>query len=311
MAVYRQVHTTFWQDPEMLEYDPEEKYFYLYLMTNPHTTQCGIYEISKKLMSVELGYSIDTVSILLDKFIDMDKILYSEETKEIFLINWLKYNSLKSPKVMSCVEKELKTVKNKDFLRLFRDICIQYEYPIDTISIDYGEEKEKEKEKEKEYIKSDSKNPTSPASISAEDEKPKNKTDHAKDIFNHWNNKNIIVHRNMTDKIKRAITGALKDYKPEEICKSIDNYSTILSNSDKYFWSYRWGIREFVLRGIDKFLDFEIAASNYARDNRDNKARDDPKGKGPAGPQKNFNNRDINSYDFDKFFTNLEVNKDE
>lgn len=134
----------------MIEYTPEEKYFYLYLMTNPHTTQCGIYEISKKLVSIELGYPMDTVSILLQKFIDRGKILYSESTKEVFLINWLKYNSLKSPKVMSCVEKELRTVKNKAFLRLFRELCIQYGYPIDTLSIDYGEEKEKKEEEEKE-----------------------------------------------------------------------------------------------------------------------------------------------------------------
>lgn len=162
MAVYRQVHTTFWQDPEMIEYEPEEKYFYLYLMTNPHTTQCGIYEVSPKLMSIELGYPIDTVSILLKKFVDRGKILYSNDTKEVFLINWLKYNSLKSPKVMACVEKELKGVKNKAFLDTFYTLCIQYEYPIDTLCIDYGEEEEKEEEdnkknkkNKKEYAKLD------------------------------------------------------------------------------------------------------------------------------------------------------------
>mgnify|MGYP000990330201 CR=1 FL=1 len=150
MAVFRQVHTTFWQDPEMIEYEPEEKYFYLYLMTNPHTTQCGIYEISLKLMSIELGYPMDTVSILLKKFIDRGKILYSKDTNEVFLLNWLKYNSIKSPKVMSCVEKELKNVKNKAFLKVFHDLCIRYGYPIDRLFIDYGEEEEQEQEEEKE-----------------------------------------------------------------------------------------------------------------------------------------------------------------
>lgn len=153
MAVYRQVHVSFWQDPELVEWDIKEKYFYLYLLTNPHTTQCGIYEISLKLMSVELGYPIDTVSILLQRFIDRHKILYSMDTNEIFLLNWLKYNSLKSPKVMSCVNKELKNVKNKPFLKIFRDLCIRYGYSIDRLCIDYGEEKEKEKEEEKEEEK--------------------------------------------------------------------------------------------------------------------------------------------------------------
>lgn len=53
MAVYRQVHVSFWQDPWVLELTPEEKYFYLYLMTNSKTKQCGCYEISKKVMCIE------------------------------------------------------------------------------------------------------------------------------------------------------------------------------------------------------------------------------------------------------------------
>lgn len=164
MAVYRQIHTSFWQDPEIIEYEPEEKYFYLYLMTNPHTTQCGIYEISLKIMSIELGYPIDTVLILLQKFIDRGKILYSKDTREIFLLNWLKYNSLKSPKVMACVEKELAEVKFKPFLKKFYDLCIQYKYPIDRLSIDWGEEKEEEKEEEEEKEKEKEEEKTSSGS---------------------------------------------------------------------------------------------------------------------------------------------------
>jgi len=33
MAVYRQVQTAFWQDDFVLQLTPEEKYFYLYLLT--------------------------------------------------------------------------------------------------------------------------------------------------------------------------------------------------------------------------------------------------------------------------------------
>jgi hypothetical protein len=278
MAVYRQIHTTFWQDPEMIEYDPEERYFYIYLMTNPHTRQCGIYEISKKIMAVELGYSIDTVSILLQKFIDRKKIFYSENTKEIYMTNWLKYNSLKSPKVMSCVNNELQTVKNKGFLKIFKDACIQYGYSIDRLLIDYGEEKEKEKEKEKEeeeeYTMSDSENPTLP------DEPPENINDSKKQqqkdkheiIFEYWNNKQIIQHRKLTDKLIRALNGALNDYSEKEICTAIDNYAEILAE-EKYYWSYKWGLKDFLSRGLEKFLDFEIAAKNYLTDK---KIRDGP-----------------------------------
>ena len=84
-------------------------------------------------------------------------------------------------------------------------------------------------------------------------------------IFNHWNSKSIIKHRKITDKLKRAINNALKDYSQDEICTAIDNYAIILAD-DKYYWTYKWGLQEFISRGLDKFLDFEVAANNYMKD---------------------------------------------
>lgn len=158
MAVYRLIHVSFWQDAFVLDLTPEEKYFYIYLMTNSKTSQCGIYELPKRIIETETGYNRETVDKLLQRFIDYGKILYSNETKEIMLLNWLKHNSLNSPKVQSCVKKELENVKNKEFVRIFYTLCIQYGYPIDTLSIDYGE-KEKEKDKKNNNTDADTDDP--------------------------------------------------------------------------------------------------------------------------------------------------------
>jgi uncharacterized phage protein (TIGR02220 family) len=154
MAVYRQIHVSFWQDAFVLELTPEEKYFYLYLMTNSKTSQCGIYELSKRIIETDTGYNRETVDKLVQRFVDYEKILYCNSTKEVIVLNWIKYNSISSPTVRSCILKELKNVKNIDFIRIFKKKCIEYKYPIDTLSIDQGEEEEEEKEKEeeKEYI---------------------------------------------------------------------------------------------------------------------------------------------------------------
>lgn len=149
MATYRQIHVSFWQDAFVLQLTPEEKYFYLYLMTNSKTTQCGIYELPKKVICLETGYNEETVDKLLKRFIDYGKILYSENTNEIMIINWMKYNFINSDKVKLCIEKELKNVKNKAFIETFNTVSIRYGYGIDSLSMVYGEEKEKEKEKEK------------------------------------------------------------------------------------------------------------------------------------------------------------------
>jgi uncharacterized phage protein (TIGR02220 family) len=150
MAKYRQVHTTFWDDSFVLDLTPEEKYFYLYLMTNSKTTQCGIYELPKRIIEMQTGYNRETVDKLLLRFIEYGKVLYNDPTKEIFMTNWAKYNWIKSPKVISCIEKELKSVKYQAFVKEYSNRLNEYGYGIDTVSIDLGEEEEKEKEEEEE-----------------------------------------------------------------------------------------------------------------------------------------------------------------
>lgn len=115
----------------------------MYLLTNDKTKQCGIYEISKSQISYDTGYNMDTVSILLEYFISSGKILFSEDSNEIAIKNWQKYNGNESPRVQKLVDEEIKLVKEKKL--------IQYLYPTHTVSILLRqEEEEKEREKEEE-----------------------------------------------------------------------------------------------------------------------------------------------------------------
>jgi hypothetical protein len=140
MAAFRKISVSFWSDSFVGDLTPEQKYFYLYLMTNDKTTQCGIYETSIRKMSFDTGYNQETVLKLISFFEEQNKIRFSKETNEIALLNWVKYNDSTSPKVMACVEKELIKVKNR--------VLIEYLYSMDTHP---QEEEEKEEEKEKEY----------------------------------------------------------------------------------------------------------------------------------------------------------------
>jgi hypothetical protein len=144
MAVFRKVHCSFWRDPFVIRLTPEQKYFYLYLMTNPSTKQCGIYEADTYTISHETGYNEATVKKLITFFESKGKVKFSEKTNEIALKNWSKYNDSNSPLVKKCIENELKSVKNR--------VLIQYVYSIDTQSQE-EEEKEEEKEKTKEEEK--------------------------------------------------------------------------------------------------------------------------------------------------------------
>tara|TARA_R110002020_G_scaffold92169_6_gene223356 strand:+ start:5991 stop:6641 length:651 start_codon:yes stop_codon:yes gene_type:complete len=146
MAKYRQIHTTFWNDPLILDLTPEQKYFYIYLLTNPNVTQCGIYEISIRQISYHTGYNNDTIKNLLDFFEKLKKIVYSKETNEIAVVNFLKYNGSESPSIKKCIEKDLNAVKNKDLI-----VCIQSD---DTLYTECGgNNKNKKKEEEEEEKK--------------------------------------------------------------------------------------------------------------------------------------------------------------
>ena len=150
MAIYRNVHVSFWNDTKIIdEMTPEDRYFMLYILSNPHTNQVGCYEISIRDISKETGYTEESVKKLLDRFEKKLKVArYSKKTKELLILNWHKYNWTTSPKVKACIEKELKTVKNKDFKEFINTICIPYIYPMYT----QNKKKKKNKNKIKNYI---------------------------------------------------------------------------------------------------------------------------------------------------------------
>ena len=131
MAVYRHIHIDYWQDGFVLDLTPEEKYFYIYLMTNSKTSQCGIYELPKRIIETETGYNRETVEKLLLRFEEYGKIVYCNESKELFLKNWIKHNKVISPKVKKCVEKELLYIKSRELIDLFLNECDKYGYHID------------------------------------------------------------------------------------------------------------------------------------------------------------------------------------
>lgn len=117
--VKRVVDTNFWMDMQVIEnYSIEDKYFSLYLMTNDKSTQVGIYALPKKVMSFETGFTSEIIQVLLDRFSQSyNKILYSEKTQEIALLDSLEVSLLKGGKPVSdLLERELSNVKDADLI---------------------------------------------------------------------------------------------------------------------------------------------------------------------------------------------------
>ena len=141
MAFYRTISISFWTDSKVVDtFTPEDKYFYLYLFTNPHTNLSGCYEISMKQVANETGYSMDTIENLIHRFENFHKVIrYSRQTKEILLLNWHKYNWTTSDKFLKSLNKEIQKVKQPEFQKYLVSVLngedtvsIRYQYRTDT-----------------------------------------------------------------------------------------------------------------------------------------------------------------------------------
>ena len=84
-----------------------------------------------------------------------------------------------------------------------------------------------------------------------------------REIYEHWNSKGIIKHRKMTTQMKSHINARLKEYSVEELKKAIDNYATVL-NDDKYYWTHRWSLQDFMKpNNVTRFVDEAAPLENF------------------------------------------------
>ncbi len=88
-------------------------------------------------------------------------------------------------------------------------------------------------------------------------------------LFNLWNELGIITHKKLTSDMKRAIDSARQDYSQEEMAQAMRNYAVIVKGTEYYF-DHRWTLAEFLSRrkgnNIERFLDLDIAKSNFKKE---------------------------------------------
>ena len=135
MAIYRNVQMSFWTDRKIDEdFKPEDKYMYLFFLTNPLTNLCGCYEIGRKQAAKLTGLSLGQVADTMARLEKQHKvILYSDKTGEILVMNWSKYNWINSEKFRKPLLAEIQAVKDDTFKAYLLDLF----NGVDTVSIPY------------------------------------------------------------------------------------------------------------------------------------------------------------------------------
>lgn len=110
------VNSDFWSDEIVENFTPEDKLFWLFLLTNPKATTLGIYEITVKQASYWIGYSSDSVRCLLERF-EHKYGLIKVMDNEIAIRNYLRYSVTRGGKpVADALRAELRKVKHNELI---------------------------------------------------------------------------------------------------------------------------------------------------------------------------------------------------
>jgi hypothetical protein len=148
MAKFRKVHTTFWDDNYIEKLSAEDRYFFLFLLTNPLCTECGIYQITLRKMAYYTGYTEDVIKAILKRFIDSKRIVHDTVTDEICILHKPNYIDKLGKPVVDCLISELKRVKNKSLIttQLMSITRIEIRNVYDTLTKGRQEEEKEEEE---------------------------------------------------------------------------------------------------------------------------------------------------------------------
>ena len=266
MAIYRNVQLSFWTDNKIEDdFTPEDKYFYVYLLTNPQTNICGCYEMSWSQTTRQLGYNQETILRLLERFENVhDIIRFDRDTKEVLILNWYKYNWSKSEKVLVGVENVAQHIKSDDFRRYVFDVvkCVRNNLPTkENIPYPYGMV----------TSVSDSVSDT----ISNNSNKDIDNKYHTVDFEKAWNNtvdrypkktsiatakqywirRLIAAHENEREQLAKDIYGAIKLY--------LDYYTKENPEDDKYKYVPKFGA------WLEEDCDYWLRQLENARANND------------------------------------------
>ena len=78
------------------------------------------------------------------------------------------------------------------------------------------------------------------------------------EMMNYWNSKKIVVHKIMSGETSLKLASVIRSYGADYLKELIDLYATILEvgvdeEDKKYFWTHKWNLYEFLMRGVKKF----------------------------------------------------------
>jgi hypothetical protein len=147
---------TIWTDPFVRKLCPTHKLLFVYLFTNRHRNLAGLYHLGEDVIAFETGLNSRVIT---EGFKALEpKILYDPDAELVFVINYVKRQFLRTPKISWKITKGIETQLHtlpcghpfiKEFLNRYghmetmngpidyRYVTEFHTYPMHTLSIGY------------------------------------------------------------------------------------------------------------------------------------------------------------------------------
>ena len=136
----RLIDTELWNNEQIVEeFTCDDKYFWLYLLTSPHGSICGVMRYSPAIIGRDMGLHKDTIENLVYRFENNYKlIVVDKETKELLILNWYKWNWSTSGKLLQSVLNSKETIKSAFIQELVQERIDFVTGKTDRVSIPYA-----------------------------------------------------------------------------------------------------------------------------------------------------------------------------
>lgn len=101
MSKTRYINTKFWSDPWVVDHlNPLDRHLFFYFLTNEHTTIAGVYELSLRTISLEIGIEREELIRMIKRL--EPKIRYMDSW--VVIANAIKNQNYKSPRIKTGID---------------------------------------------------------------------------------------------------------------------------------------------------------------------------------------------------------------
>ena len=124
----RMIDTDMWIDGQIIDdFEKNDIYLWLYLLTSPHTNICGVLKCSTSMIAFETKLKKEEIEKSITNLQDNLKIIkYNKQEEEVLILNWHKHNWAKSLKLINNIERTINSINTKEFTEYVKKLIDRY-----------------------------------------------------------------------------------------------------------------------------------------------------------------------------------------